>query len=100
LIPNAEEAKAIQEKSKRDRYNQNDDKLIDEEKIDSVELKSTGLFRSRAALPKKDPVGLDNNMLVGQQAKQKKRERHISNLSISEVGSEQNKDSVRGSLFR
>jgi len=83
-MPNAEEAKAIQQKSKRDRYNQSED-VLEEEKLASLELQSTGLFRSRVALPKKDPIGLDHNMLIGEQAKKKKRERHISNLSISEA---------------
>ena len=37
LMPNAEEAKALQEKSKRDRYNQNED-LLDDEKLASLEF--------------------------------------------------------------
>jgi hypothetical protein len=52
-----------------------------------MELHSTGLFRSKVVLPKKDPIGLDHNMLIGADSKKKKRERHISNLSISEAGS-------------
>ena len=100
-MPNAEEAKALQERSKRDRYTEDQ---ADDERLESMDFQSTGLFRSRVAVPKKDPVGLDHNMLVGEQAKKKKRERHISNLSISEVGSdaEENKrqDSARGSMFR
>ena len=55
-------------------------------------------------MPKKDPIGLDHNMLIGQQARKKKRERHISNLSISEVGSDgeekKGEGSTRGSMFR
>lgn len=55
LMPNAEEAKAITEKSKRARYDQDEEKLIEDEKMESIEFHSTGLFRSRVAMPKKDP---------------------------------------------
>jgi hypothetical protein len=85
LLPNAEETKALNDKTKKERYGENDDTLFNDEKIESLEFQSTGLFRSKVIQPKKEPTGLNNNMLIGQEAKKKKRERHISNLSISEV---------------
>ena len=56
LLPNAEETKALQEKSKKGtRYDDINDSLIEDEKIESLEFQSTGLFRSRVIIPKKEP---------------------------------------------
>ena len=62
--------------------------------MESIEFQSTGLFRSKVIKPKQDPVGISSNILIGvDKAKKKKRERHISDLCISEVGTpkEENK---------